>query len=325
MKKPTLFLIALLTTLVSSYVQSEMYTDRDTPGSKDYPLISRYPGSFIYQYHVTDYDEYRFATGPMKDKKIPTEVIEGKYTTIVYTLPDKLSTFQVFKNYQEAFKKAGVKQVLSCDQSSCGEYMPLKFMEIQGGGQGRTDRYRGINMYTTNLGSDYRFWTGILERNNKKFYFTFMVSKTSYAHTAFLDIVETKKMELGLVKLDLNSMDESMKAKGRVVLSGLFFDTDKATLQPKSRESMDVIASYLKKYPNKKFYVVGHTDSVGTYDHNLQLSRQRAAAVVQVLHKDYGIPLNRLTAVGVGPVSPMADNENEEGRRQNRRVELVSQ
>ena len=81
----------------------------------------------------------------------------------------------------------------------------------------------------------------------------------------------------------------------------------------------------LKKNPQWKIYVVGHTDNVGTYDYNMDLSQRRAKAVVGALAGSYGIEASRMRGTGVGPVAPVTLNETEEGRAKNRRVELVKQ
>ena len=72
-------------------------------------------------------------------------------------------------------------------------------------------------------------------------------------------------------------------------------------------------------------YIVGHTDITGSYEHNLQLSRDRAAAVVKALVGKHGIAASRLKEAGVGPLAPVAANDTEEGRARNRRVDLVRQ
>jgi outer membrane protein OmpA-like peptidoglycan-associated protein len=74
-----------------------------------------------------------------------------------------------------------------------------------------------------------------------------------------------------------------------------------------------------------KLLVVGHTDSVGGYAFNLDLSQRRAAAVVAALATRYGIGSDRLTPIGVSFASPVASNRTDEGRSRNRRVELVDQ
>jgi outer membrane protein OmpA-like peptidoglycan-associated protein len=71
--------------------------------------------------------------------------------------------------------------------------------------------------------------------------------------------------------------------------------------------------------------VVGHTDSQGTYEHNMDLSMRRAEAVVKSLADDYSIDKGRLRAAGVGYLAPVASNDTVDGQAKNRRVELVKQ
>ena len=70
-------------------------------------------------------------------------------------------------------------------------------------------------------------------------------------------------------------------------------------------------------------YVVGHTDATGKFDANMTLSRQRAEAVVEALTEQYAIEAGRLSAHGVGPLSPKSTNRTDPGKGENRRVELV--
>jgi len=79
----------------------------------------------------------------------------------------------------------------------------------------------------------------------------------------------------------------------------------------------------LKQNSSLNVYIVGHTDMTGTLEHNMDLSQRRADSVVKELVNTYGISSSRLKALGVGPLCPVATNQNEEGRKLNRRVELV--
>jgi OOP family OmpA-OmpF porin len=81
----------------------------------------------------------------------------------------------------------------------------------------------------------------------------------------------------------------------------------------------------LKQNPGMKVYVVGHTDNVGTLASNLDLSKRRAASVVQSLTTQYGVSAAQLQSFGDGPHAPVASNHSEDGRALNRRVELVEQ
>ena len=129
--------------------------------------------------------------------------------------------------------------------------------------------------------------------------------------------------ETGLVVVDAEAMGADIEEYGRVVLNGIVFDFDKATLKPESKAALDAIADYLATHPDKAFYVVGHTDSKGTYAYNSKLSDDRARAVADALKQDYDIAPDRLEPHGVGPLSPVFSNASDAGREQNRRVELV--
>jgi outer membrane protein OmpA-like peptidoglycan-associated protein len=118
-------------------------------------------------------------------------------------------------------------------------------------------------------------------------------------------------------------LEDGIERDGRAMLAGIFFDSDKAVVKPESAMALEAIAGYLGSKPGVRFFVVGHTDATGSYEHNLELSAARAGAVVAELTGKHGIPESRLMAVGIGPVAPVATNDTREGRDRNRRVELV--
>jgi outer membrane protein OmpA-like peptidoglycan-associated protein len=110
---------------------------------------------------------------------------------------------------------------------------------------------------------------------------------------------------------------------GKIALYGILFDFNKATVRPESRPALDEVGKFLRQNPAQGIYVIGHTDNVGGFDFNMQLSTARARAVVDDLSKTYGIAAGRMTASGVGLQAPVASNVSEEGRAKNRRVELL--
>jgi len=112
---------------------------------------------------------------------------------------------------------------------------------------------------------------------------------------------------------------------GHAAVYGIYFDTGKADVKPESDATLKEIAQMLQQAPALTVHVVGHTDNVGTLASNMDLSRRRADAVVQVLTSKYHIAAARLNGQGVGPLAPVASNQSEEGRSKNRRVELVQQ
>ena len=109
----------------------------------------------------------------------------------------------------------------------------------------------------------------------------------------------------------------------RVLLYGIYFDNDLADLKPQSKPTLDEVGKLMTGDPALKLKVVGHTDNLGTAEHNLDLSTRRAQAVTGALVHDYNIATERLTPIGAGATQPVASNDTEEGRAKNRRVELV--
>ena len=138
-----------------------------------------------------------------------------------------------------------------------------------------------------------------------------------------VDLVEAKAREHKMVTVDAPEMARSIAATGRIALYGILFDFDRATLKPESDPVLAEIGSLLASSPQLKLLVVGHTDNAGTFDYNQDLSQRRAQAVVDALASRYGADRARLRPVGVSFAAPVASNGTEEGRAQNRRVELV--
>ena len=109
--------------------------------------------------------------------------------------------------------------------------------------------------------------------------------------------------------------------KKKIVLRGVHFDFDKATIRAEDRPILDEAVNTLKEYGTIAIAVDGHTDSVGTDQYNQKLSERRARAVAGYL-ADHGIARSRMTVEGFGESKPVASNDTADGRAQNRRVEL---
>ena len=111
---------------------------------------------------------------------------------------------------------------------------------------------------------------------------------------------------------------------GSINIYGLHFDTGSAALKPDSRATLDQIFQLLQSQPQLRLAVIGHTDNQGGASYNMQLSAKRAQSVVASLVGDYGIAATRLEPSGRGYTQPIASNDTEDGRAQNRRVELAA-
>lgn len=103
----------------------------------------------------------------------------------------------------------------------------------------------------------------------------------------------------------------------------ILFDFDKSNIKSQYRSEVTKAADFLKQYPEANAVVEGHTDSKGSDAYNQALSERRAAAVRDALIRDHGINPSRITAQGFGESRPVATNDTDEGRAQNRRVMVV--
>ncbi len=136
-----------------------------------------------------------------------------------------------------------------------------------------------------------------------------------------LDIIEVAAMEQQL-ELGASQMLDALNKDGFVALHGILFDTAKDTIQPASEPLLAEIVKLLKDNVGLKVSVEGHTDNVGQAKANQELSQKRAERVKKYL-AGKGIDGKRLEAKGWGDTKPVGDNRKEDGRAQNRRVELV--
>ena len=115
---------------------------------------------------------------------------------------------------------------------------------------------------------------------------------------------------------------EKIKVGSKVTLQNIFFDTNKFELLPTSKVELDILVELLKNNANAEIEIQGYTDNVGEEKLNQKLSENRAKAVYDFLLNN-GIDKRRLTFKGFGETNPKADNNTEEGRKQNRRTEFI--
>jgi outer membrane protein OmpA-like peptidoglycan-associated protein len=105
------------------------------------------------------------------------------------------------------------------------------------------------------------------------------------------------------------------------MLRNIFYDFDRASLQDESLTELSMLAKLIALNPTLKIEISSHTDNKGADEYNLRLSQERAQSVVDYLVSK-GIDPKRLVAKGYGESLPIAGNESDEGRQQNRRTEF---
>jgi OOP family OmpA-OmpF porin len=282
----------------------------DVKGSKDYAGIGRFAGSVITGYQVKDFDAARLQAAPFKDGKASDERhLEGRVTRIAYKTAAGPSIVEVSRNFEQQLTKSGFKTLLACDVDACGG---IPFSE-------KLDVLPIPQMWVD--GFDYHYFSARKAEGGRETYAAVLVSKNNDEIYAELVVVQLAAMDDKMV--DAAMMAKGLGDKGHIALYGIYFDTDKTSLKAQSRPTLDEIAKLLKGQPKLTVYIVGHTDSQGGYDYNMNLSRGRAQAVAADLVAHYGIDKARLKTAGVGFLAPLGSNQSEDGRALNRRTELV--
>lgn len=283
----------------------------DVRGARDYPGLGRFGGSVITGYVVKDFDATRMQAAPFKDGKATDErKPEGRVTRIAYRTDPGPSILEVSRNFENQLDKAGFEKLIACDTNACGG---IPFSEA-------VDKLNIPMMWVD--GFNFRYVLGKKTDGGTETYAAVLTSENNGNIYTQLVVAVVGAMENKMV--DAAAMAKGLGEKGHIALYGIHFDTNKATLKPESKPTLDEMAKLLGGQPGLKVFIVGHTDSQGSYEHNMTLSRQRAEAVAAALIRSYKIARERLYTAGIGYLAPIGSNATEDGRALNRRVELVS-
>ncbi len=326
----------------------------NAPGSSDL-LLPRYAGSFILAQTRKDFDELILPLGKAIGSSYQTdadtklryekvESVEGRLTRTVYVIPEGRSTLEVVRNYTNELESKGAKALFQCSKAECGEdfhklHGVPRALKPEGTAYNRARRdLTGNVLEYVDPSADQRLWVGKWERGGGSDVYVSIYAATQTGGSmgnvssalkgrvlVMLDVLETKAMQQNLAFVSAEQIGGALGKDGRVALYGILFDFDKAEIKPESDKQLVEMANLLKATPGLKVFIVGHTDNKGALAYNTDLSQRRAEAVAKALAAKHGIAADRMVAKGVGPLSPLAPNDNEDGQAKNRRVELVRQ
>jgi OmpA-OmpF porin, OOP family len=308
----------------------------DIPGSKDPPFLKRFEGSQIVAYATKPFDEYTLALGEATDAGFEkSEHLEGTITRIVYRVPAGHTQLELLRNYEHALGEAGFS--LSYERKAWeadSRFMVNFYKQAALSGSNANPFYIGgiagsngtyVAAKTTKAGQD--ITVAVLIHQTGAFNWTIAAAKDPIAFKneeiiVGVDVITAKAVEIKMVEVKAADMAAALASKGTVSLYGIYFDVDKAEIKPESDKTLAEIENLMKSDRALKLEISGHTDNTGDKTHNIGLSQDRAAAVVDALVKKHGIEPARLQAKGYGDAKPVAPNDTEDGRAKNRRVEL---
>lgn len=284
--------------------------------------LSLPPGATLQEETTDPAGTYQMPVGAWRESTgIPTQATSGQVTRQAWRLGGSgLSTYQILLTLRQQLLDAGYEVVFQCRDSECGGF-DFRF---------GTDVISEPAMHV-DLG-DYYYLAAEMP-GDKGDAISLLVSRSVSA--GFVQIIQVGAMSAVPLTSSKAEPDTAMPATlsgeigaametvGRFILGDLVFATGSADLGPGEFGSLRELADYLRDHPGKRVALVGHTDATGSLAGNIALSERRAKSVMARLVSDYGVAPEQLEAEGIGYLAPIASNQTDEGRTQNRRVEAI--
>ena len=245
-----------------------------------------------------------------RDRGISRLNITGKTVTNVYQIDGtSLTLDQMLKPIINDLKNTQFSVELYCKTQVCGGFNFRKNLEIF------KPPFMLINV------ANYSVVTA--KKNNTAV--SLIASKLGT--TIYLQVVSIGINESDLIqpdiKSEINRFSSTLINEGAIVLDDLTYRSGSSTLGDGPFNSLLELAKFLKSTPTASIMLVGHSDSTGELSQNIELSKNRAQAVADRLIKNHSIEQSRISAQGIGFLSPKTNNSTEKSRKKNRRVEAV--
>ncbi|HKQ58634.1 MAG TPA: OmpA family protein [Candidatus Eisenbacteria bacterium] len=276
------------------------------------PYIELFPAVKVTERSTREFDEYWIALGKLKGdgQAEKAEQADGKWTHAGLVATGTRTVAEVFRHYEQQVVKGGFEIQYDCKGVDCGE----------GGRRTNGDWWA--------LSDNRRYLAARLQRPRGDVWVTVHVhAKSATAPVEHeVDVVEMKPPVVPPAPRDegdVLTLAKELDANGRVVLRSVGFADGKPVVLPASERVVAAIAELLASKPGLKLHVVVHGDDAAPITAGVELSKKRAAALVSALKQKHKVGGGRVLPVGLGALAPVASNATEEGRTQNRRVELI--
>lgn len=277
---------------------------------------------------------YALPIGPTTTGVLPVRIGEGQVTRLAFRIDTGgLSALQLIAPLRDQLQAEGFAILLDCATAACGGFDFRFATEVIAPPDMHVD-LGDFHFVSAARAGDWPELIGVLASRTASAGFVQIIrvgppdsaplTRTDTAALIPADPValvpSTPPPEVPAATGDFGTR---LETDGRVVLDGLAFPTGSAQLAEGRFASMDTLAAYLLANPDRKVALVGHTDSEGSLEGNIALSRRRAGSVLERLASDYGVPGAQMEADGMGYLAPLTSNLTPEGRERNRRVEVI--
>ena len=280
---------------------------------------------------LSDHDSIALPTGPYTNGTLPMITAEGQILRQSWRSQFRGTTLQFLVPLRAQVLAQGYELTFECDDDVCGGF----------------DFRFGIDVIAPPLMHvdlfDYRYFSAQKSTPQGTAYVTLLVSRAN--NTGFVQLTAVTPQGAAQPSIDTTNspspatatpratllpdtttplpLAEALETRGHMILRDLTFATGSSSLDVGRYTSLANLAAYLIANPTLRVALVGHTDSQGTLDNNIALSKRRAASVVERLVSTYSVPRAQLSAEGMGYLSPLTSNRSVEGRDLNRRVEVI--
>lgn len=274
---------------------------------------------------IEELTSFHLPIGPWEAGDVQTLWAEGALLQQAWQIPNEgQTTLQILRPLRDQLTEAGFEILFECAAADCGGFdfryatsvLPEPAMHVDLG--------------------DYRFLSAQRMGETKPEYACLLVSRSS--RRGFVQLVRVGP-EDGLPTITSTSskgnvartqpiiatgpLSERLEATGRLILDDLRFQTGSSSLDGEDFSSLAELAEYLRANPTRTVVLVGHTDAEGSLEGNIALSKERAQSVGRLLVERFDVASTQVDAHGVGYLSPIASNLSNDGRTQNRRVEVI--
>lgn len=331
--KIAVVMASLVATLCLTISAQPAMAQRAIEGATPHPMAPLPAGGYVTRDEFSDFAEIEFLASPHPGGRDPdfdkTLQVEGAWRQMEYTVDGlELSLLRLYRGYRQHFESSGFEIIFTGIGNELSNRDGFTFMTYESGFLSRTPSTASdSNAYILVRSPDEQTVLAIsfFSRQNAR---RMMVNAVEIQEMAPLDLFAPEpepelEPEVVMVAQEVEELEAGLVQDGRVIVNAILFEFDRAEILPESARALETVADLLRNRPELKLLVVGHTDGVGSFDYNLRLSVERAQAVVGWLGSRGGIDSARLRAAGAGPISPITTNRTENGRAQNRRVELV--
>lgn len=265
-------------------------------------------------------DSYAMPIGPWANGVLPNETAEGQFTQQAWTITATgLTTLQMIRPLRDQLRNDGFDIVYECRDQDCGGFdfrfqtdvLPPPEMQVN----------LGDFRYLAARKTDGAELISILASRSARAGFV-QVTRVGPA-TETVASANAEPLHGEAATLQISNFGENLTQTGRAVLYGLEFETGSSKLGAGPVDNLHALADFLAAQPDLQVALVGHTDSSGSLDGNIALSKRRARSVLERLASDYGVNRSQLDAQGMGYLAPIASNLTQDGRTANRRVEVI--